>query len=303
MNQDPAKYIITWLIITLFALPYRVCADQRPGKISIFVSIQPQVYFVERIGGDLVTVEALVLPGKNPATYAPAPNQIAMLTKSEIFFRIGVPFENSLLSKLIDMTDRIRIVDTRAGIPLRRMESGRNNTAENGGKRIAEGNDPHIWLDPLLVKKQARTIYEALSGLDTENIKKYTSNYISFIKDLDVLHTKIKQVLEPVKGSTIFVFHPSFGYFADAYGLKQVAVEIEGKLPKGRALSSFIKRAKKEKVRAVFVQPQFDNNAALKIARAIGGEVVSIDPLARNYIQNLEKMAEKVAKALTDSID
>jgi zinc transport system substrate-binding protein len=162
----------------------------------------------------------------------------------------------------------------------------------------SDGSDPHIWLSPSLVKKQAETIWHALVRFDPSGKEEYTSNFNGFIRDIDALQKKIAGLLAPFKGKSIYVFHPSFGYFADEYGLRQVAVEIEGKAPKGQDLARFIKMAKKEKVRVVFVQPQFDQGTARKIAGAINGKVVPIDPLSKDYLINLEQMSKKISEAL-----
>ncbi|MCD6223950.1 MAG: zinc ABC transporter substrate-binding protein [Deltaproteobacteria bacterium] len=292
MNRCQHKIIYYCLIIfTAITLSNRLNADEKPSKpIPVFVSIQPQAYFVKRIGGDRVTIDVLLPAGKNPATYAPTPAKMSKLAKTRVYFRIGVPFENFFISKIASSSQQIQIVDTRTGIKLRKM-AGRNHRQEGG-------NDPHIWMSPVLVKIQAKTIYKTLVLLDPEGRVEYAKGLNSFLHDLDELHKKISRSLATVKGKTIFVFHPSFGYFADTYGIKQLAVEMEGKAPKGKNLSIFIKKAKKERVHVIFVQPEFDPNAASKIAGAINGVVVSIDPLAMDYIKNLEDMADKVYEAL-----
>jgi zinc transport system substrate-binding protein len=94
------------------------------------------------------------------------------------------------------------------------------------------------------------------------------------------------------------VYHPAFGYFADAYGLKQVPVEVEGKEPSARQLAAFIERAKAAGAKVIFVQPQFSTKSAEAVARSIGGAVVPMDPLATDYLANLERTAEKTAEAL-----
>jgi len=269
--------------------------------LSVTVSIMPQVYFVERIGGSRVSVEVLVLPGENPTTYKPSPIQMAGIVKSEIFFRIGVPFEETLLPKIKTIAKKLQIVDTRKGIKLRRLK-GRFDHQDERKIRHTHGfggNDPHIWMSPRLVKKQAETIWSTLVRFDPSGKEEYTANLNGFIRDIETLQKKISATLAPFRGEAIYVFHPSFGYFADEYGLRQVAVEIEGKGPKGKDLARFIKRAKKEKGRIIFVQPQFDQGAADKIARAINGKVISIDPLAGDYLINLEGMSGRISKALS----
>ncbi|WP_022665985.1 metal ABC transporter solute-binding protein, Zn/Mn family [Desulfospira joergensenii] len=279
------------------------------SPLQVHVSILPQKYFVERIAGDLAQVDVLVKPGKSPATYSPSPDQIKKLAGSDVYFRIGVPFENGFLHKIEDIAGNILVKDTRQGIRLRDMEAdheGEEHEAEedhdhgeegheHGEDHHHEGKDPHIWMSPVLVKKQADMIFQTLADLDPEHRDIYEKNHNAFSQDLDGLHQELTRVLAPMKGENLFVFHPAFGYFTDAYGLHQIAVENMGKSPKGKELSRIIKLARTEKARVIFVQPQFDRNAAQKIASAINGAVVSIDPLARDYLANMRKIGATVA--------
>lgn len=297
----PVSAILICLVIVIFTTQ---CFQQdsaqvlnqaeSQGKITVFVSILPQVYFVERIAGQRVDVKVLVKPGKSPTTYAPTLTQLANLVKAKVFFRIGVPFENVLLPKVKEIARNLKIVDTRLGIKLRKMQGSHDH---NDSHTETKGDDPHIWLSPQLVKQQAKIIGRTLMQIDPEGKAEYTDNLQSFIIDLEALDRRISKVLSPFKGSTFFVFHPTFGYFADAYGLRQMAVEVEGKAPKGKELALFIKKAKADVTRLVFVQPQFDQTAAQKIAEAIQGAVISIDPLSGDYIQNLEIIATKIANS------
>jgi len=311
------RFLILISAVFYFSVTAQSEAQNASGKsfkpLSVIVSIMPQSYFIERIGGSRVSVEVLVLPGENPATYKPSPVQMSSIVKSDIFFRIGVPFEEVLLPKIKIIAKKLQIVDTRKGIKLRRLkvrfdhqdnhakmdgEHADQDEGENTNTHGFEGNDPHIWLSPQLVKKQAETIWSTLVRFDPAGEEEYTANFKNFIRDIEVVQRKIAEALAPFRGESFYVFHPSFGYFADEYGLRQVAVEIEGKSPKGKDLARFIKRAKREKVRIVFVQPQFDQSAAGKIAQAINGKVISIDPLAGDYLINLEEMSRRISKAL-----
>ena len=266
------------------------------APINVHVSILPQKYFVERIGGNLVKVNVLVKPGKSPATFSPSPDQIKKLAASKVYFRIGVPFENSILDKIKSIAG-LQIVDTRQDIALRVMKGHHHHDDEKSHDQKI-GNDPHIWMNPLLVKTQAHTIFKALARIEPDKEDTYEKNYILFAKDLDKLDHRLKTALKNIEGENLFVFHPSFGYFSDAYNLKQIAVESMGKAPKGKALSFIIKSAKKQKARVIFAQPQFDRNTAQKIASAINGVVVFIDPLAYDYISNMEKIAHTITRTL-----
>ena len=288
-------------------------SEKSAEPMPVVVSIMPQAYFVERIGGKRVSVEVLVLPGENPETYKPSPIQMDSIVKSDIYFRVGMPFEEMLLPKIKTIAKKLRIVDTRRGIKLRRLKAGSEHRDDHvkvirehadqgaevkGHVHEVGGNDPHIWLSPSLVKKQAETIWHTLVKVDPSGKEEYTYNFNAFVRDIEALQKKIAGLLSPFKGESIYVFHPSFGYFADEYGLRQVAVEVEGKAPKGKELSRFIKMAKKEKMRVIFIQPQFDQAAANKIAGAINGKVISIDPLAKDYLINLEEMSNRISEAL-----
>jgi zinc transport system substrate-binding protein len=306
--------------IMRFLVGLLVCASipaMAAEKIPVSVSIAPQAFFVEKVGGERISVHVLLPPGRSPATYAPTPDHVSQLTRSRLLFRIGVPFETVLLPGIEQTVEDLEIVDTRRGITLRRFEGddhahghvGHEEEGHHDGHEDSdgedkhafhadEGHDPHIWLDPLLVKKQAATMRDALTAIDPEGGPFYRENCREFEKELADLDARIREVLAPVKGASLLVFHPSFGYFAEAYGLRQVAVEKAGKSPRGKELSRLIKLARKENVRIVFVQPQFDQHAAEKIAGAINGAVVPLDPLARDYIANMEAMARIVAEAL-----
>lgn len=286
------------------------------APLKIHVSILPQKYFVERITKDLAIVDVLVKPGKSPATYSPSPDQVKRLTKADIYFRMGVPFENGFLHKIESIAHDIKMVDCRKGIHLREMEAHVHEADHHGEEDTHEkdhhedghghhhgadhhtGKDPHTWMSPKLVKQQAGTILETLSALDPANAGQFKENYQAFIRDLDALHNRLSKILTPFKGENFFVFHPAFGYFADDYGMHQIPVETMGKAPKGKELAAIIKLAKKEKARVIFVQPQFDQNAARKIAAAVNGHVVSVNPLAYDYLTNLETMANTIAQNL-----
>jgi len=300
-------------------------APQAEGgkRLGVFVSIPPQAYFVQRVGGDHVQVDVLVGPGQNPHSFEPTPAQISSLAKATVFFRVGMPFEDGLLPRLRGAFTHLEIVDTRQGVPVRPMEehehehdaahhghehdTAAHHAHEHGSEahhehpahHDEEGADPHIWLNPRLVKIQAQTIADALIRLDPANADEYRRNLAAFTAELDALDARIAAALAPVRGQPLFVYHPAFGYFADAYGLHQVAVEIGGKEPSPKDLADLIRRARQENVRVIFVQPQFSTRSAEIIARQIGGAVVPLDDLAPDYMTSMEAMAEQVRQALS----
>jgi zinc transport system substrate-binding protein len=302
------------------------------AELAVTVSIQPQRYFVERIAGDLAEVNVLVPPDRGPATYEPTPRQVESLARSDVYFRIGVPFEGAFVPRIQSALPDLRIVDTSSGIERRSLEAHTHDDeashdndadhdeadhgevahdeADHGEGAHAEADhdgadhgevanpDPHIWLSPPLVKRQARTIRDALIDLRPETAEQFRQNYASFAADIDALHRELTELLEPVEGETLFVFHPGFGYFGDAYGLEQEAIETGGDEPTAARLQELIREARAENVRVIFVQPQFATSAARRIAEAIDGAVVTVNPLAADWLSNMRHIAESVREGL-----
>jgi zinc transport system substrate-binding protein len=289
------------VLLVLGLLPATFGQQATQNKLPVAVSILPQAYFVDRIGGDLVDVQVLVGPGQSPHAYDPTPRQLEGLSRAKVYFRIGIDFENTLVPRIEDLFKGLKVVDLRVGVPLRMMTADEAGAeAEHAGHSdLPAGRpDPHIWLSPVLAQTQAQTICDTLVALDPTNADVYRKNLAALQADLDRVHAQIAETLAPLKGREIFVFHPAFGYFADTYGLKQVPVEIEGKEPTAKQLAALIARAKAAGVKVIFVQPQFPVKSAEAVAQAIGGAVVPMDDLARDYLKNLEALAAKIKAAL-----
>jgi zinc transport system substrate-binding protein len=262
----------------------------------VAVSIPPLAFIVDQIGGGEVTTEVLVQPGQSHESYDPTPKQFARLTRAAVFFRTGLSFERRLAEKLTASNAAVRVVDLQQGIQLRHF------SALEGHEDHAHGDeaDPHIWLAPANVMIMAQTICAELVRLLPAQEAAFRANLDAFAKRIDTLDAALRETLAPLKGKRFYVYHPAFGYFGDAYGLEQVAVEVGGKEPSARQLAQFIDRAKTEQVRVIFMQPQFSTKAAETIAQAIGGAVVPMDPLARDCFANLEDMAAKLRQALLE---
>lgn len=271
-------------------------ATSQPGVTTVFVTIAPQACFVKRIGGAHVDVHVLVGPGQSHHSFEPTPRQIQDLSTARVYFRIGLPIERGLVDKIQNTVTSLRIVDTSAGAKLRDATDACKEEGHDHSHH--ESKDPHIWLDPKLVILQARHIRDGLAAADPAHRAEFDANLKSLESDLTTLDAKLAATLAPLKGREFFVFHPAYGYFADAYGLTQIAVEEDGKEPGFKRIESLIARAKKAGVRLIFVQPQFPTTGAKTIANAIGGAVVPLDPMAEDYLANMDTMAREVARAI-----
>jgi zinc transport system substrate-binding protein len=284
------------------------------GKIVVFVSIAPQKYFVQQIGKELVDIQVMVQPGADPHTYEAKPKQMVAITKAKLYFAIGIEFEKARLGKISSANPEMKVVQTDQDIQKIAMaapyhsddegqyEKGEHHAGTEYGRdddhHSQGGLDPHIWLSPPLVMKQARTILTALQKIDPDHRAVYEANYKTFVSEIADLDNEIKSTFSGKRGLQFMVFHPAWGYFAHTYGLRQIPVEIEGKNPKPAQLKKLIIHAQENDIKVIFVQPQFSGRSAELIAREIGGHVVFADPLAEAWAANLRKVAQQIKDQL-----
>ena len=226
-------------ILLLWPGPEKGSVAESGEGIKAIVSILPQKEFVRSVGGNHVSVKELIPPGASPATYDLSPQDLVAIEDADIYFRIGhIPFEKSHLEKIGDINPGLVIVDTSESVPLRGFGGEEAHDHEEGlhgneeeEVHIHEGADPHIWLSPALVKLQVESIYDALAKEDPANVEEYRANADAYLERLDSLDSGLEGAFKDVGTDVLMVFHPAWGYFADAYGLEQIAIEKEGKEP------------------------------------------------------------------------
>ena len=276
------------------------------SKPEITVNILPQKYFVEKIVKDKFEINVMVKPGSSPHNYEPKPSQMKSLVSSKVYFLVGDPFEQAWMDKFKQNAKNTLFVDTTKDIEKIEMEEHEDHDVpteeakhddHNHEKHDHSGLDPHVWLDPILVKTQAKNIYEAMVEIDSQNSDFYKTNYEEFIKELDALDENIKTILTPYKDKAFMVFHPSWGYFAKRYDLEQISIEIEGKEPKPNELVELIEEAKKHDIKIVFVAPQFSQKSAKTISKNINANVVVIDPISGNWKESMLDTANQIANS------
>ncbi len=279
-------------------------ADRPTGEsLPVFAGIPPVAYLVEQIGGRHVKVDVLVQPGQDPHTFEPTPQQVLALSRAAAFFEIGMPFERVLLEKVRDGNRRLVVVDTTRGIEKRKMdapccESGDDHDHD---EEAAGEPDPHVWLSPALLKVQAQDIEAALEQIDAAHAPEYRQNLAALVERLDAVEQYARKMLEPYHGRAFYVYHPGFGYFADAFGLKEKAIEAGGRTPAARQLRLLIEQARSDGVKTVFVQPEFAPQGAQAVTEALGAKVVPLNGLAKDVVGNIEDIAKKIDASLAES--
>jgi len=275
------KSLSTYLLLTLFLIlmVFVGCVPQtKMQKHIITVSIEPERYFVEQIvGNKKIKVETMVPKNSNPENYDPAPKQIVNLNESESYFEVGsgLGFENAWMQKIMKDAPHLLIFNSSIGI------------------KETANKDPHVWESTVNANIIAENTCRMLMQLDKNNETYYIQQTIAFKKKLKDLNDSITNILK--NGDKAFViYHPSLTYFARDYKLKQLAIEENGKSPSPAQLQSVIESAKKNHVRIVFVQKEFDVHNAEIVAKAINAKIVTIDPLSYSWDKQMIYIANQL---------
>ncbi len=236
---------------------------------NIVVSILPEKSIVEAISDKNIKVFVVVPPGSEPHTFEPKPSIMKEIAKADIYFAIGVEFENSWLFKFKSQNKKLKIIYL-----------DKNITKIN--------NNPHIWLSLNNLKIIAKTIYETLNDI---NLKK---NYDKYIKKIETCDKDIKNILKYKKNKTFMTFHPAFTYFAKDYNLTQLSIEKNGKEPSLKELLQILKRAKQNGIKNIITSPEFSDKSAKIISNELHIKVIKISPLNPNICQTLKEVANSL---------
>ncbi|GLI46956.1 metal ABC transporter solute-binding protein, Zn/Mn family [Methanoculleus bourgensis] len=286
---NPLSLVAAALVILMLAATTAGCTGtdrQDDGKIVVAVTIPPEQEFVERVGGDHVRVILLVPPGADPHTYEPPPGVIADLADADIYAVVGsgIEFELAWKEKIAAMNPGMLIVDCSRGIDL-----------ISTGEEDHSGTDPHIWLSPGNAKVMVENICQGLIEVDPANADEYRRNADAYQGELDALDREIAGALAESGVEKIMVYHPSWAYFARDYGLEEIPIENEGKEPSPRGIEHLIEQAKEEHITVIFASPEYSTRSAEVIADEIGGTVVLVSPLAKDYLANMQHVAAAFA--------
>lgn len=261
-------------------------------KQKIIVTILPLAFFVENIGKERVDVSVMIPPGGNPHTYEPTPRQLRELSLAGLYVKVGtaLEFERAWMDKLISLNKKMLVCDSSRGLHLIEMDQ---DHGDGGEKNHHQGRyDPHVWLSPVNAVAMVINIRNCLIRIDPEKERLYTENAKRLISRLKELDQELKEKFSSLEKRSFLVFHPAWGYFARDYGLEEINVEHAAKEPTAGQIIRVIKRAREDRIRVVFVSPQFNKKSAEVIAKEIGGRVEFLDPLAEDYFKNLRRAAD-----------
>ena len=279
----------------LFVLLFSGCgqktlpARQEEKKPLVLVSIAPYQFLVEQIGKGMIETKTIIPSGSNPHVYEPTSKQVLEIAQGTIWFRIGEPFENKVISFLEYRNPRLAICDLREGIEL--LSSDHTQCAHSSHDHL----DRHIWMSPRLASQQAKQIAEVLSKHFPEKKEFFEQNLQKCLTELEMLDTEIDHLLAPLQERIFVVSHPAFAYFCRDYHFEQLSVEEEGKDPRPRHLEEMMEKARLKHAEIALALPQYNNKGAQIIAERLHVPIRMIDPYAHNYFETMRTLAHLIA--------
>ncbi|MBZ0179410.1 MAG: zinc ABC transporter substrate-binding protein [Melioribacteraceae bacterium] len=250
-------------------------------KEQIFVSIPPYADFVKRLAGDnKVEVTVMIPPGSSPETYTVSPRQLQKLSNGGTYFLTGgnFEFEKKLIEKLSDR-NKLNMLVTSEGIELVK-------------------GDPHIWLGVNETQKIVSNIANHLIELFPEDKEQIIDNERKFADTLSSICNEFRNRFEKMSKKHFLVFHSAWKYFSEDFGLKEISIEKEGKHPGALEIKNTISEAKNLGINTVFIEPQFNDEPALVVAKELGAKVENINPLPEKYIEELIETLKKIESSL-----
>lgn len=292
------KSISLGLVTVMVALLCAGCVKEKSGGdsgLSVWCTVQPQAYFVERIGGDLVSSEVLVRPGQSPEMYAPSAAQVAQLARADVYFGIGMPIEAPLFARMQSSMSGVRVVQTGGEIAAPCDHAGHDHGHHDHGD-----HDPHIWLDPVQMVDVVELMRDTLIEVQPESADVFRSNADVLIAELVALDVALQAQLAPYAGRAFFINHPALGHFAERYGLVQLSIEQSGTAPSAGRVADLIGQARGMQVGAIYTQPEFGRTTATILADALGVPVVEVNLLPTDYIVGMADIGNALEGGFSD---
>jgi len=289
------------LILLFFSLLISACSTQTNNpsftedeRLKISVSIASIQWLVDQIGGDQVQTQSLTTSGDDPHTYEPSPAQMIAIAASDLYFTAGVEFEEVWIPKFIEANSNLQVVDISVGID--RIPVADHNQ-EEGDEH--EGLDPHIWLSTENMRQIARNIASTLESIDSENSAVYQSNLQNALEIINEVNDQLTQKLSQTQRQQFLIIHPSLGYFADAFGLQMIPVEVDGQEPSPTQLVDILNASKTYGIHTLFTQTGTNPLNVQMLAEQAGiDQIIEIDPMLYDWSANMLFIGDSLQAAL-----
>ncbi len=288
---------VTRIIINAIIAVLLVSGFAAGKNMSVMVSVPPQAFLVDRIGGEHVTVDYCIPPGASPPTYSPTPKQVAAIATCQLYFSVGHPgfiFEAKHIDPILSANASIEIVSISDDKHELVTETEDFHHHHHGG---GDG-DPHLWLSFELYRQAAGKICSTLVSIDPQNSADYIANCGKLISEIDDLKQTIANRYTHLNQRCFMVFHPVWGYFASEFELEQIPIETDGKEPSARQIVGIIDMARTKNITRIIVQKGFARKSAEVIANETGARIIELDPLAYDWLINMEEVSNMLVPVI-----
>ena len=269
-----ARYVV--LMVTAGTL-FSCSSAKNDNANKITVSIEPLRYLTEQIVGDRFEVVTMVPKGSSPETYEPTARQMADLSESILYIKVGeLGFERTWMPRLTSNAPHITVVNSSEGIT----------------SHI--GDDPHSWMSARNAIIMAHNIYEAVKRIDVKDSVFFRQRLDSLCNVIHATDKYIRQTTAQAHCKSFIIYHPALTYFASDYGLEQLALEEHGREPSAAELEQIISTARAKGVKTMFVQREFANRNVDIITNTIGARKVEINPLGYDWNKEMRRIAAEI---------
>lgn len=260
-------------------------AEKEDGKLEIVTSFYPMYDFTKNVAKDKANVSMLIDGGVESHDYEPSAKDMAKIQNADVFVYNSNEMETWVETVLENIdTSKVKVIEASKGIELLKGSES-HDEEEHEGHDHDHGHshafDPHVWLDPLLVKKEVRTISDALIEIDSKNKDYYEKNTTEYLSKLDKLNDDYVAAFEGAKSRKFVTQHTAFSYLANQYGLEQVAISglSPDQEPTPKELKGIQDLVKKENINVIYTESSASEKIAKTIADATGAELAVLNPM------------------------
>jgi len=258
------------------------------SQTKYITTIHPFQEILNNIIGDRGEVNRILPPGASPHTYELRPSDLrkvaiakALFYGSENLDSWALKFKNTNSIELIEFVAEDCLIHFEEKHKDQQAEALHAGGEKEHHHHHDSGVDPHFWTDPLTVKTMLPVLTENLCMLDLRGCEIFKQNSDKFSSELDSLHSKIKKMLAPIRGSKAMISHPFFQYFFKRFGIELIGVieKNPGREPTPKEIKELIDKIKHENAKAIFDHIQLPDRAAKIIAESTGIKVYQLDPI------------------------
>ncbi|RYG74463.1 adhesin [Lentibacillus lipolyticus] len=285
------KFCHAVLMLPLFAIVITGCVpsnsntNDRTG-LTIYTSVYPIQYAVERIGGNAVHAETIYPPGVDAHTYEPSARKMTTIAEGDAFIYLGAGMEGFAETAAAALeTQDVRLIEIGTNEELFHRatveDQSHNHAGEHDG-HSHHGPNPHIWLDPIRMLDMAGIIKEKLIAMQPENKEQFIKNFKALKDDLQTLDHVFHDILQAKENKKILVSHAAYDYWEERYGIEQIAISglASNDEPSQKELISIIDQAKKYDMDYILFEQNSSDRISEIIQEHIGAKGLAIHNLS-----------------------